>query len=864
VFDVIAWIGYALGLAAAHVFALIPLSTARSGPQLILPATVLLLTSALGVAAGALARLREMLTAAVAWSVLLVVLIGFRFAQELAPGYLLFWSAVLVAAIALIVGSLDQRVSAAWWGGVIGVSAAGGVAALFAAGGALRIGALSVADALPWWRADQPAPPEGYDWRVPVALALLAGAGIALSARRGPQLAVTIGVAGCTLAALAAPGAPPLMAGFAPAVDLVAVGLLAGALVWRSRPAPVRITLGSGAAILACHAILSALGRPSTTALTLATLVLLAACVAAAGRARDHVTGRSAVAICSPALVLLAAATARSLDAADPVVLHAAALTAAALPAGAWALRRVAEYAKVAEVSAVTTVVLTVYVAVLAVPSDGWTKSLYVAGGLLALALLAYVPLGERRLGIGQIAGWAALAVALAFARPPLEAFVASYRWLAEGWSAAPAGVGLTPAAPVVVTGGDVAAFALLTIAVGIDWYARTRNLRAALGAAATLAPVPVVLGLVAAGVRWPGVPLVMLVAGLARLVRTALRDRLRAVDAVVIGYAAMIGGSGLAGLTATAWSTILGLALVTVAFVVIGVRAGLEWTRWIAWPLAGVAWAGLAASGARAGELNQRGVEFVMLAAAGALLAAGVLLPRVAGLSAARALEPLAHLIALGTLGVAYSGGMAYGGSTHMAVRAAEVYLLWGVAVGLTALARARSARPAEWLTRLAAAGVLETLAWWSLLRAEGVQTIEAYSLPVAAVALAVGLLALRRDPALTSWIGYVPALLAAFGPSIAGILAGEDDPVRRLAVGVGALGVVIGGSVRRRQAPVVVGGIVLIVLALHELTLVWSRLPLWLPIGVGGAILLGLAITYERRLRDLRALRSTLGTFT
>jgi hypothetical protein len=192
-------------------------------------------------------------------------------------------------------------------------------------------------------------------------------------------------------------------------------------------------------------------------------------------------------------------------------------------------------------------------------------------------------------------------------------------------------------------------------------------------------------------------------------------------------------------------------------------------------------------------------------------------------------------------------------------AARLSEVALLWGIALGLGALPR-RSG----WLVRLSFSGVLEVVALWALLVARDVRTVEAYSLPVAAVALLVGFLAMRRNPSITSWIGYGPALVAAFAPSLIAILPVAGDPVRRVALGVGGLVVVIGGALRRRQAPVVIGGAVVIIVALHEVTQVWSRLPLWVPVGLGGAILVGIAITYERRLRDLRSLRSRISAFT
>jgi len=57
-----------------------------------------------------------------------------------------------------------------------------------------------------------------------------------------------------------------------------------------------------------------------------------------------------------------------------------------------------------------------------------------------------------------------------------------------------------------------------------------------------------------------------------------------------------------------------------------------------------------------------------------------------------------------------------------------------------------------------------------------------------------------------------------------------------------------------------VVLGGLVLAALALHEALLLWDLLPRWAPLAFGGAILVTLAITYERRRRDLDRLRGVI----
>jgi len=185
-----------------------------------------------------------------------------------------------------------------------------------------------------------------------------------------------------------------------------------------------------------------------------------------------------------------------------------------------------------------------------------------------------------------------------------------------------------------------------------------------------------------------------------------------------------------------------------------------------------------------------------------------------------------------------------------------------WGVAVGLRALWPGTSRAGRAGLAALAAA--FELVGWWLLLAARDVALLEAYTLPLAGVALLAGFAALRTRPELRSWVAYGPALAAAFLPTLATILVTTGDPARRLALGIGALAVVVGGAVRRRQAPVVVGGIVLVVLAIHEIAIWWQRTPGWIPLAIGGVLLVGLAITYERRLRDLQRLRASLSRMT
>ena len=153
----------------------------------------------------------------------------------------------------------------------------------------------------------------------------------------------------------------------------------------------------------------------------------------------------------------------------------------------------------------------------------------------------------------------------------------------------------------------------------------------------------------------------------------------------------------------------------------------------------------------------------------------------------------------------------------------------------------------------------MLEAFAWIALLRAADVGTLEAYTIPISLLAVAAGVLAARKRPELSSWTAYGPALAAALLPSLIAVLL-EPTIIRRLLLGAGALLVVIVGAVWRKQAPVILGGLTLLAVAVHELVLMWQLVPAWAPLGVGGLLLVGLAITYERRLRDLARLRDTV----
>ncbi|MGW6530038.1 SCO7613 C-terminal domain-containing membrane protein [Streptomyces venezuelae] len=160
-------------------------------------------------------------------------------------------------------------------------------------------------------------------------------------------------------------------------------------------------------------------------------------------------------------------------------------------------------------------------------------------------------------------------------------------------------------------------------------------------------------------------------------------------------------------------------------------------------------------------------------------------------------------------------------------------------------------------------AAGVLFVLASWVRLASWEVSTPEAYTLPATVPALLIGWLRRRRDPAASSWTAYGPGLAVTLLPSLAAAWS-DVHWQRPLLLGTAALALTLAGAHYRLRAPLVLGGAVLTLDALHELTpyivQVVDALPRWLPPALAGLLLLAVGATYEQRLRDARRFRNVL----
>ena len=748
--------------------------------------------------------------------------------------------AVVVTALAVLVAVADRRLPAPvrrgpWWGALLVVACAGVVA------GAVTIAAATTGVG---------------DWRLPAVLVLLTGA-LTVLLSRTVQPHVVLG--GLAILAVASPAGFGLLWWSAPALNLLVVGValalaVRGTMLW-----PVTVAVA-----LTAHAVAVAVAaqRPWVACATFAGVAVLGFATAYAAQVRSPIT-----------------ATAGPV-AAGPVTAGPVTPDHAGVVAGAGGRRRLGGVALAA--------------GMLAVPAAAWSGAAALStavpvqsrAALAAVALLvgalrfagpAHRPfaLAAVLLGVVSAPVWALvtgdspavyaaialLLVALTFARTlaalctavPLAAtllvttatglsgvLLRPYARLDRVWTGRPAGTGVGP-----VTLTEVVALGVFAVAVAVAVQA-AHGRRAAIWAVAPVLAVIAPIGLAAAGVPWPGVPAESLVVGLAGLLAVAVsRPAVTAAPMAVTGAA--LTGAGLAGALPTHGATLAALGLTLVVGVVAGVRGCVLPARLAGWLTAAGATVAFACTAGRAAELSLAAGAFVVLGAAAAILAVGTVLAARRSVEG-RAVQVAAHAGAFVAL-VLSAGSVRY---------AAAVCTFWGLALAVRAL------RPGEVATvrrgHVLAAAVAELGGWWLLVAAERVATVEAYTLPAAGVALLAGWLARRSRNGLSSWTAYGPALAAALLPTLASVLAGEGQPWRRLLLGLGALAVLLVGAHVRLRAPVVAGGAVLAVVALHELVLVWDLLPRWIPLAAAGLLLVGLATTLERRRRDVARVRATL----
>ena len=147
--------------------------------------------------------------------------------------------------------------------------------------------------------------------------------------------------------------------------------------------------------------------------------------------------------------------------------------------------------------------------------------------------------------------------------------------------------------------------------------------------------------------------------------------------------------------------------------------------------------------------------------------------------------------------------------------------------------------------------------------LAAERVDPFDIVTASIAAALIGAGAIRMGRDAELGSWRELGPGLAVLLLPAL---VADFLDPElwRNVTLGVVAVTVVVIGAVRRLQAPLLLGGGVLLAHAIVQLwpwiTKLYEDVWWWLWLGLAGVLLVALAATYERQLRLARSVARTI----
>lgn len=469
------------------------------------------------------------------------------------------------------------------------------------------------------------------------------------------------------------------------------------------------------------------------------------------------------------------------------------------------------------------------------------------AVALLAGLVVSQLPRDERP---GPVAGSLIVAAAtlLVVGGEVVTGLVLPLLWVVDPWSL-PAGAGAREAvgpgtswSGTVVTTLVVALAALTTGLAGLVLH-RVRSLALPAGAliAGTVMLLPLGLSL-----PHPAALAVLLVTG-AGLATGGVVLLPRSTPAGV----AVTSTGIVVGLFAGAWSLADREATLVVLPVLAALLAGLSTVRRLPGGLAGatVALGGLltTASVGAIGAATDLASDQV----------GGLLLLPVAALLALAAVPRLDELRRAGAEGAA---GLSAGIAVVLAVRDPG-WLSWVLAAsGLLLLATAL--RPSRRRAAIAG-GLLLTASSWVRLADAGVSAPEPYVLPLAALALGLGHLRRRADPATRSWAAYGAGLSILLVPSL---LASVDDatPTRALLVGLLALGVLLLGARQRLQAPLAVGAGVLILDVLQLIGPYATALPRWISLGLAGVLLVVIGATYEQGRREVARLRESYDALT
>lgn len=460
------------------------------------------------------------------------------------------------------------------------------------------------------------------------------------------------------------------------------------------------------------------------------------------------------------------------------------------------------------------------------------------AVGLLAAQLAALLPRDWRT---GPVVGALAVTAAgvLVEAQALTEAVLGPVGWLVDPWQVDASVAARDVVAPALAWSGTVVTLVVLVAAAvtAVTAAAALHRLEQGLAPAAVLVVASAVLlplGL-ATSLATALVLLVLVATALAGGAVALARTRERpAVELALLGAAAAT------ALLAACWSTAsegaTALALPVLALLLAAVSAAAR-PREAAVAAAG---AGLLAGAALAAHGAARGLTAPQVG--GLLLVAPAVLLGLSLVTRRAALEVAAAVL----------------GATAVVVAVTDPgWLSWCLA-GTGLLALALALRPdRRWAAPLGA--LLLAASSWVRLADAGVVSPEPYVVPLGLVALGLGHLRRRAEPATGSMAAYSPGLGLLLLPSLLYAL-GDEQLLRSVLLLGAAAAVLVAGVAGRLRAPLLFGGGVLAVDAVHLLAPYAAALPRWVPLAALGLGLVSLGATYERRRQDLSALRDRL----
>ncbi|MFJ6653310.1 SCO7613 C-terminal domain-containing membrane protein [Microbacterium sp. NPDC091313] len=735
-------------------------------------------------------------------------------------------------------------------------------------------------------------------WTVSAAMAATAAAvAVAVRARGwrtgrpvAAALAAPFAAAAAVLAVRLADAPLPALVVAPGAVAVLAIG--AAALASR-RDSLVRAMLDAGAALAALAGVLLSVGAGDTW---LALLLLAAAAVPAAVGAGGVIAAASPrrhlvwVAVAAGSLALWLALADRSVVAVEPYTVPPALALLAIAALTERARRRIPQrtVAAPAAVAGAGTALLLLPTGLAGI-DDAVRATIAVAASVVVLVVAAWVRLPRAPLALtGAVAAAAALGAVVA----------TTVRVLAA--SGRPTAVGLDDAL--------VLATALAVVAAGVGLPRRAEDVRSAvLSRGAVVAGVAVLAtgaAVLVGGADGPVGRVLAAIVLLGVIAVGAVRDE--RWGGATAGWSALGGALLVAAVAVAAGvrpveasAVPLGAAILLTALADRAAgSAGRRPVLWAAGLAAGVlpsAIAGLADAGPlRAGVVLGVSLALALAAAAGApprvrplvgpTLAVSIAAAIVAAAPRALASRPPVFEVWLLALVVPLIGAALL--LTRWRPRTAAAVVIAGLAsaTALTALRLPVDTAPAVRAALTVAAVAAVALSWPGEMRrlvfwagaglsaaliavavASGASPIDAVTAPLAAALVIDGVRRLRADAAVGSWPALGAGLALLLGPSllydVGARATGAGELARVIALGVVALAVLLAGVRWRLQSAVLLGGGVLL---LHAVAQLWPWITAlyesvsglwWLWLGIAGVLLIVVAATYERRIRQLRA---------